>query len=561
MLNDEWAKATPDIQSEWDSAKPETGQADGTVPSNIADFVVGNLAKGVSYGAGSLADIPLNIGRMAYGASRIAASKIGLTNEKPWEAAAAAPDISFPVGKAIFEGPQSELRLKQSERNITPTSTAGKYGARALQFIGGSALGGPANALKNVAVAGASGLTSQGAQDLFPKSDYAPLIGALALPAAASAPSVIRAVRSAVSTPPPLSQEAMLIKQFREDGFVMPPSQINPSIKNTTVESVGGKAATADSASMKNQKNFNRIAAEDITNAANDVGITVPKDKVLSDSALGGILIEAGKFYQKVKDHREMIVADNTYLNGVKNLAGDFQEAAAQFPDIVKNPQIESLIKGLQVTEMTPTAAVQLSKTLRKKSTANLKSFNDQEKIDLGYAQRTAANLVEDLVASNLNTSGNAQLANDWSSARTLIAKVHDVKSVLTERGNVDAVALARLQDKGKPLGGGLEKIANFASAFGKAARTPEKIGSPVSKSQAIASALLGTVGGFSTGGPGAALGALPLVAPPLARAYLLSDRTQNRMAGTAGPAPYSPNPGLGLTIPGSIDPGVGLSQ
>jgi hypothetical protein len=314
----------------------------------------------------------------------------------------------------------------------------------------------------------------------------------------------------------------------REAGFVIPPSEIYPTTTNTVLESISGKAPTRQGASRINQQTTDRLISE---------SIGIPKNTPITEQVLENIRTDAGKAYQAVKNVNQPMIATKEYITGIRNLSGDFAQAAKEFPDLVSNEGVETLAKALTVKKMSPTAAVEISKKLRFDAKANLKSFDDPARLVLGRSQRDAADLVENLVGSNLKLTGKEALAKQWNDARTLIAKVHDAETAFNPgTGSFDAKVFARLQSKGKPLSGGMEEVANFAATFPREVQRTEMAGSPnVSKLQATLASLLAGMGGYATGGPGAMLGALPFVAPPIARRIIFSAPYQNALIRGAG--------------------------
>lgn len=521
-------------------------QNDYSPTASAADFIVGNLGRGLTAGAGQLIDTPINLAKAGYGAARVAAAEnnavpafgrllgMKLKGETPAQAATAAPELSNPVSDALFHAPSYLLSKEKGEEMrrkmdaaIAPSNKTGEYVQRALQFAGGSLVGGPGNMLRNAATAGAAGVTSKAAEDLLPDSNVAPIAGAL-LPGGLQ--MAARGIRNA-KPQTPLKEMA---QSANENGYKTIPSEVNPGAMNVA-ESFAGKASMRQSTSLANQKNTNPLIENDIREAAVPAGVKVPQGQ-LTEQALKQVRDHAGGVYQEVKNHPEMMLATNTYLEGLQSLAGDIQQAAKEFPDLIRNEKIDSMIKSLSKEEMTPTAAVEVSKDLRFKSKMNLKAFDDPEKRALGLAQRKAAGLVEDLIASNLETGGKAKLAARWEASRKLIAKVHDAESAITGRGDFDARVYGSLLDNGKPLSGGAAKVGKFARDFPNAVQLPEKFGSPnVSALKAATSAAFGAAGA-AVAIPAAAMAALPFVAPHVIRAHLLSKGHQKTISGKGLP-------------------------
>jgi hypothetical protein len=307
------------------------------------------------------------------------------------------------------------------------------------------------------------------------------------------------------------------VAQAREAGYTLPPTQANPSWWNRALEGFAGKLTTAQHASAKNQQ---------ITNILAKRSLGLPDDAPLSEKVLNDIRTEAGKSYQAVKEFgggRVKFRPDSQFKQEIDSIGGDFAKAAKEFPELAQVKAVDDLKAALQ-RPISPAAAVEIVKKLRKDSSTNFKSFDNPEKLALAKAQRYAADSIEGLVERNLAKSGQGDLVRDFREARTKIARTYDIESALNDAsGNVSAKAIAKLADKGKPLGGDTRKIADFASSFPKAAQTPEQMGSLPGMSPLD----------FMFGGAGYFLNpslAAMAAARPGVRAGILSAPYQNRM-------------------------------
>lgn len=337
--------------------------------------------------------------------------------------------------------------------------------------------------------------------------------------------SMSAASRVAMLKPEVLTPTQQILANAQKFGLVVPPSEINPQNLNV-LESISGKAATRQNASQINQPMVNKIINNDLGISAN----TTLTTKILQD-----IRSKAGNVYADIKSIKQPIQTTPDFVSNVKNLSGDFQQAAQEFPDLMKNKNLDTLISNLSRDQMSSNGAVELSKKLRFDAKANLKAFDNPEKQALGLAQRKAAGLLEDLISENLVKNGQGTLATKWDQARTLIAKSHDAESALNVNGNIEASVLGKMVDKGKPMSGGFQTVGEFANAFPHAVQDVTKAGSPnVSNLKAMLSPLFaggGAIGGSTIGmtGPGAMLGgALPYVAPSMARNILFSKLYQS---------------------------------
>jgi hypothetical protein len=266
----------------------------------------------------------------------------------------------------------------------------------------------------------------------------------------------------------------------RDAGYVVPPSAVNPSWINKRLESIAGKAAISQEASVNNQGITNMLARK---------GVGVPDNVPLSHQELQGIRTAAGGPYQEVA--------------GLSPIAAQDLEALKQ---------------------------------ARFDTNAYFKHYNvsaDPASLAKARDAQDLSSMLEDSLSNEAQSAGRADLIPQLTQARQQIAKTYDIGRALNDTtGDVSANVIGALLKKGKPLTNELQTIGQFSQEFPQYARDGAKIPTPgVSKSEAILGALLGSGGAIATGNPmGAALGALPLISGPV-RSMLLSKPYQAAMA------------------------------
>ena len=278
------------------------------------------------------------------------------------------------------------------------------------------------------------------------------------------------------------------LKRGVEAGYVVPPSSVNPSFINKRLESIAGKAAVGQEAAARNQGITNALARK-VAGAADDAPLDV--------GTLDKIRAEAGKVYKAV---------------------GDLSPIAKQ--------DIEAL------------------KQARFDANAQFKFYNRSADPSALKAAKEARQLVDELeasIAKEAEAVGRSDLVPALKEARTQIAKTYDVeRSLNVGSGDASAPTIGRIVDKaqGKPIDANLETIGRMQQAFPSYMREGASIPTPgVSKSEALAAALLGG-GGFAAAGPmGLAASALPLLSGP-ARSLVLSKPYQQLMAKAPQEAP-----------------------
>lgn len=267
------------------------------------------------------------------------------------------------------------------------------------------------------------------------------------------------------------------IGRASEAGYVVPPSAVNPSWLNRRLESVAGKAAVGQEAAFRNQEVTNKLARQ---------ALGLADDVPIKESTLKQVRTEAGKAYKAVAD------LDPRAATALQRLKDARAESKVQWNFYNKTGTPEALrkAKGLE----------------------------------------TQIDILERVIEKSASNAGKPELVSALKEARTRIAKSYDVERALNlGTGDVSAPVVGRLFDKGK-VTGDLETVGRFAEAFPAYARDAARIPTPgVSKSEAITSALLATVGSGTHGAPGLMAGGLPFLSGP-ARSLVLSRPYQDAL-------------------------------
>lgn len=301
-------------------------------------------------------------------------------------------------------------------------------------------------------------------------------------------------------------------KKARDLGYVIPPTQANPSMLNRLVEGYAGKISTAQNASAKNAEVTGELASK---------ALGLPAGTKVSPEILDDVRKSAGQVYELVKG-AGTIRPGAAYEKALDNIAAPYVKAAEGFPGAKPSPIID-MVNSLRSKEFDSSSAVAMLKTLREDAT---KAYAGGDKTT-GKAIKSAANALEDAVESHLQSIGQPELLQSFRDARTLIAKTYSVEGAMNKAtGSVDARKLAAQLQRGKPLSGELKDVAEFAGRYPKAAQTVENMGNLPQISPldfAVGSIASAAHGNF-----------LPLVGAlagrPLARKLALSDVLQNSL-------------------------------
>lgn len=262
-------------------------------------------------------------------------------------------------------------------------------------------------------------------------------------------------------------------------GYVVPPNMLQPSLKNQVIESISGKQATQQIASMKNSE---------VTEGLVRKSLGIADDVPLTQSTMENLRKTAGKAYADVSAISPQAATDLEALKIARNESQGWFKA--------------------------------YNRSARPDDLAQAKAFKAQaDALETGLEAHAAA-------------AGQTSLIPDLREARKAIAKTYTVGRALNDAtGTVDARILGRMSEKGLPLSDGLDVAGKFASAFPTITKTPMQVGSPAAHNlKSLASMAMGG-GGFAAMGPfGVAAAAVPFVAPPMARSIMFSNRAQNNL-------------------------------
>lgn len=302
-------------------------------------------------------------------------------------------------------------------------------------------------------------------------------------------------------------------RESMDAGYVIPPNMLKPTLKNSVIESISGKQATQQFASTNNTE-----ITEKLTRQALGIADDIP----LTRGTMDDLRKTAGKAYADVSGLSPQAAADLEALKVARN------EAQGWFNAYNRSASPDDLVKAK--------AARQLSDQL------------------------------EAALENHAKSAGKDDLIPSLRAARKQIAKTYTVGRALNDAsGTVDARVFGRLYEKGKPLSDGLETAGRFASAFPKAAMTPQQVGSPGAHNlKAGLSAALGGAGFIGAGPLGMAAAAAPFLAPPMARSIMFSKGAQQGLLNQSGgggllggaldealPLMYRTNPLLGQGLIG----------
>jgi len=346
-------------------------------------------------------------------------------------------------------------------------------------------------------------------------------------------------------------------------GYVVTPSMSgNPGVIGGAAEALGGKIKTQQAASVRNQQLTNNLAARELG---------LPEGIPITQEALDALRAKAGGAYRDVASMgqldaaganlpastgattslNKLTMAPETKANASQVVQAWRQanaDAAAYMRAYGRDANPETLAKAHAASADADAITEFLTNALAKEEARTPQQLTSQLARGLITPQEYVARALRNMMTQSGQLPPAAQALKD---ARVLIAKSHSVEGALNPiTGDVSAPALAAQMAKGKPLSGGLETAANFATAFPKAAQPGVDVPT-YSVMDAMATAGAGAAGA-ATGNPLAAAAGLFPVLRPVARSVALSGPVQRGLAPS-----YQVNPFLQGGAKALVDPRV----
>jgi len=234
------------------------------------------------------------------------------------------------------------------------------------------------------------------------------MIGA-ALPGAMKVSGVVgqkagNLMRGQAQTP----ELAAAVQQARQSGYVIPPTQANPTLVNRLLEGFSGKITTAQNASAKNQE---------VTKGLVNSALGLPRGTTVTLDVLNNVRSAAGQAYDAI-GQSGVIRPGANYDVALDKIVMPHLQASVGFPASKPSPVVD-LIDSLRSNAFDASSAVAKIKELRSAADDAFRTGNT----DVGRASKAAAKALEDAIEEHLQTINQPQLLQQFRDARQLIAK------------------------------------------------------------------------------------------------------------------------------------------
>lgn len=257
----------------------------------------------------------------------------------------------------------------------------------------------------------------------------------------------------------PQTMQQQALARARKEGYAVPPATVNPSRTNRVLESIGGKVALEQDASIQNQA---------LTDALMKRSLGLKEATQMSEDVLPGLRTQAAGPYKALRSVGTMR-ADSDYGKALDAISAQYRGAAKDFPDLARD-DIMKAVEAVRKPSFDADSAMDAIAILRDKAST---AYSQGDKA-LGKAYREISGAMEGAIERSLARRGkdSSQLLKEFREARQLIAKTYTAEGALNPQvGSFNAQKLATQLAKGKPLSGEAKKVAEFATAFPKAAK------------------------------------------------------------------------------------------
>jgi histone H3/H4 len=294
--------------------------------------------------------------------------------------------------------------------------------------------------------------------------------------------------------------------EAQKAGYVLPPSQVNPTTMNRLAEGFAGKLTTAQNAAAKNQTVTNKLIAKEIG---------LPPEAPITLETIRAARAEAGKAYEPVRQFGPLEV-DAAYAKDLDGIASKYDLSHGGMTSL-RNAEVERLLKDATQPRLDSNVAVEMIRELREQGFANAGPLAKAAEKKLGKTQLGIANALENQLDRKMAEAGSPEALAAFREARVRMAKTYTAEKALNPAtGNIEASKLGAMFKKDKPLTGGFATVGRTAAAFPAATKEITTSLPQVSP--------LDYVGGMMMGGAtGSPLSALTPLARPLVRSAILS--------------------------------------
>jgi hypothetical protein len=446
-------------------AKLQIAKAPATASDRL-QAAEGGFLKGAAYLATLPADFVANVGSLGTSLYDIGAHYLG---GKDWA------DLPRPWHPNAVGGALTNVMDKLPITTTQPTrpdDAASRYLSAGASVIPGTLAGGGSvpSILRSTAIAAPGAVAGQYVAENKPFGKNEGLNNLASIAAQLTTTALMPRGRG---EPIPENQPKNdAVTAGQSAGYEFPPATTNPTPGNRILESIAGKAATQQHASLNNQAVTNELART-------DMGLPAAKGPITeADIAQAKILAAPG--YDAIRSAGQ-ITAPPTFARDL-DAALSRQAGASRLAASLRDSKLENIIGELKQNKTFDASdAIDTIAELRDKASEAYRAGNS----GVGGTYRRASNVIENAIEHSLSSKqqsvagvplpgSGSQLLDGYRASRQTFAKIATVEdSRNPTTGNVVAPKLVAALKRGDYLSGGLKVAADAAGQAPRAFAEP----------------------------------------------------------------------------------------
>ena len=459
------APSAPGANAFDDITPPQPPPKSQQPPATAADRVQaaeGGILRGAAYAAALPFDTAANAYNLAktgrdYAVSKLSGGRPAYEGMDPDVRAAleaegvdlGEPSGASPAGAALTRLlDKSPITTTQPTRPDDPVS---RYLATAASVVPGVLAGG--GGAGAVGAAAAPAVAGQYVAESKPfKSD-----------AANNAAAVLTQALGTAAMPrgraPVQSASADAVRAAQDAGYVVPPATTNPSLMNRTLESVAGKTAVQQHASIENQG---------VTNNQGRAAMGLPeREGPITDAEIAEAKQLAAPGYDALRNAGQ-VTAPTDFTQRLA-VALNRQSGAARLAPSLRNTALENTVQELGSNRTFDASdAMDTIAELRDRASQAYR----QGDASAGRAYRGVSSVLEDAINQDLTARGQGDLVGNFQNARQQFARIASVEENRNPTtGNLQAQKLTAALRRGDYLGQPGDPLRVTAEAAGQAPR------------------------------------------------------------------------------------------
>jgi len=250
----------------------------------------------------------------------------------------------------------------------------------------------------------------------------------------------------------------------QQAGYEFPPATTNPSPGNRILETVAGKAATQQHASVNNQGVTNDLMRE-------DVGLPKAGGGAITEAEIAQAKTQAAPGYNNIRNAGTITPPPSFTADLDSALSKN--AGASRLSARLGDPQLENIVEDLKgAKSFDASDAIDAIGMLRDKASSAYRAGDS----NVGAAYRGVSKVIEDAIDHSLTQQGGsaADMLGSYRASRQTFAKINTLEDARnSSTGNVVAGKLVAALNKDAPLTGNQRLVAQAAGQAPRAFAEP----------------------------------------------------------------------------------------